>query len=125
MKGMRNSSCSMGVGGSGSATGLKRSDGGMGSSGIGGVERAGVVNRLGRPVIPVEDDDAGAVGGDFLGGRVDEAHDDQPVPDLREPGGGPVDADGAAAGFSDDDVGGEAVAVLAVGDDDRLVGEQA
>ena len=62
---------------------------------------------------------------DFIGGGEDVGEDDELVADLGEACGGAVDGDDAGAGFTGDDVGFEAVAGFAIGDDDGLVGSEA
>src|SRR5688500_2288650 len=84
-----------------------------------------MVDGFGGAVFFVDDYDAGRVGGEFGGRRVDEGEDDELVADLGESGGGAVDADDAGAGLAGDDVGFEAVSVVAVGDEDGFVGEEA
>jgi len=84
-----------------------------------------MIERFGDGVFFCGDDYTRAVGFCFIGGGIDPADDDELVASLCEASGCAVDADDACAGGAGDDVGFEAVAIVAIGDENGFIGEQA
>ena len=83
-----------------------------------------VFNHFGRLIAFVYDDHARPVRFHFHWRRQHEAHDDHAMTHLCEHGRGPIDPNHTAAGLTGNDVGFKAIAVVAIGDDDRFIGKQ-